>query len=281
MLSYRHSFHAGNYADVLKHLTLMRILAYLGQKEKAIHYVDSHAGAGGYRLESREAQKTSEYQNGIGALYQRNDLPDILQEYVNCIKQFNGQKPKLKAYPGSPWIADYCLRRQDRLFLYELHPSDYELLAKQFAQDRRIQTHQEDGFKHAVGHFPPISRRGLLLIDPPYEQKVDYEKVVTLIKKVHLRFPSGCIALWYPVVDRNWIKSLERELKATNIPNIQLFELSQTPDSSGFGMNASGMIVINPPWTLKNELAAVLPYLSKILAVTDKASYRCEQLVSE
>ncbi|MFM2477840.1 23S rRNA (adenine(2030)-N(6))-methyltransferase RlmJ [Celerinatantimonas sp. MCCC 1A17872] len=281
MLSYRHSFHAGNYADVLKHFTLQRIFSYLVKKEKPIHYIDSHAGAGGYALHSPEAEKTGEYIKGIMRLAQRDDRPELLDEYLALVKQFHYQKDNLRHYPGSPWIAAHSLREQDRLFLYELHPSDHKQLLTQTRKDKRVQVKLGDGFKGALAHLPPISRRGLLLIDPPYEIKSDYQKVVKLIVEAHKRFATGCIALWYPVVERGWVNELETAIKATGIANSVLFELSQSADRSGYGMTASGMIVINPPWTLKSELDSVLPYLADVLGEQGQGKYRSEQLTAE
>ncbi|MFM2483083.1 23S rRNA (adenine(2030)-N(6))-methyltransferase RlmJ [Celerinatantimonas sp. YJH-8] len=281
MLSYRHSFHAGNFADVLKHLTLQRILNYLTQKSKPLVYVDSHAGAGGYQLTSAEAQKTAEYQQGIGRLWQRDDLPELLAEYCQLVMQFNNQQPQLRRYPGSPWIAAQCLREQDKLFLHELHPKDSQTLTELFRKDRRCKVIAADGFKGSLGFFPPTSRRGLLLIDPSYEIKDDYQKVVTLISEAHKRFATGCIALWYPVVDRYRINQLEKQLQDSGIQNIQLFELGQRHDNNHFGMTSSGMIVVNPPWTLKADLESTLPWLSHELGMTGEGYYRSEQLVAE
>lgn len=281
MLSYRHSFHAGNFADVLKHLTLQRILSYLTEKPKPVYYVDSHAGAGGYKLTSPEAKKTAEFEQGIGKLWQRDDQPELLADYCQLIGEFNQDPQTLRRYPGSPWIAGHCLRAQDKLFLHELHPQDSKTLTETFRRDRRSKVIQADGFKQSVGLFPPASRRGVLLIDPSYELKDDYQKVIKLIKDVHKRFATGCIALWYPVVDRYRIDKIEKQLKESGIANIQLFELGLRRDNNHFGMTSSGMIVINPPWRLKQELETVLPFLAKELGVADEGFYRSEQLVEE
>ncbi|MFM2484591.1 23S rRNA (adenine(2030)-N(6))-methyltransferase RlmJ [Celerinatantimonas yamalensis] len=282
MLSYRHSFHAGNYADVLKHVTLQQILIYLTQKNKPVHYIDSHAGAGGYQLTSKQAEKTGEYQLGIGKLFEQTDKPALLQDYCQLVRSFNSEhSQRLKHYPGSPWIAAQCLREQDKLFLYELHPQDHLMLSELFASDRRVKIGNSDGFKGTLVHVPPVSRRGLVLIDPPYEVKTDYDKVVTLIEQVHKRFATGCIALWYPVVERWRINALEQAIKATGIANVQLFELAQQRDTAQFGMTASGMIVVNPPWTLKSQLEGVLPYLSELLGQNNQGSYRIKQLSPE
>lgn len=281
MLSYRHSFHAGNFADILKHLTLQQILNHLTQKDKSVCYIDTHAGAGGYSLSSQHANKTGEYHQGIGLMWHQPNLPPILAEYCQMIQAFNDSSDTLENYPGSPWIAAHCLRNQDKLFLHELHPTDFKSLSDRIRRDRRIKAFQKDGFQGAIGLLPPPSRRGLLFIDPPYELKEDYDKVVKVITQAHKRFATGCIALWYPVVERYRINQLEKQLQKTGIPNIQLFELAQRKDNQALGMTASGMIVINPPWTLKQDLESALPWLTNQLGIANEGSFRSIQLVNE
>ncbi|CAG9000394.1 MAG: Ribosomal RNA large subunit methyltransferase J [Candidatus Celerinatantimonas neptuna] len=281
MLSYRHSFHAGNFADIIKHLTLTQILSYLTQKDKAICYIDTHAGAGGYRLSSEQANKTGEYHQGIELVWKQANCPSVLNEFFKIIEQFNTSPNALENYPGSPWIAAHCLRNQDKLFLHELHPADFKSLSNLMKRDRRIRVIQSDGFQGAIGLLPPPSRRGLLFIDPPYELKEDYDRVVKVITQAHKRFATGCIALWYPVVERYRINRLEKRLKESGIPNIQLFELSQRRDNNQSGMTASGMIVINPPWKLKQDLESALPWLTKQLGVANEGAFRSIQLVNE
>ena len=280
MLSYRHSFHAGNAADVLKHTVLIHILQHLKKKEKPFCYVDTHAGAGCYSLKSEHAEKTQEYIQGIGALWQANNLVPILDAYVNVIKDFNPQGI-LNDYPGSPLIAQHLLRRHDRLFLYELHSTDVELLATAIKQDRRVQIHHQDGFKYCLGLMPPTQRRGLVLIDPSYEVKADYDQVFDMLIQLYKRFATGSFALWYPVVERSRIDELEHKIQASQLKNVQLFELAQQVDSQEYGMTANGMIVINPPWTLKAEMEQALPYLAKQLGIDNQGSYRIKQLKDE
>jgi len=280
MLSYRHSFHAGNAADVLKHTVLIHILQHLKKKQKPFCYVDTHAGAGCYSLKSEHAEKTQEYIQGIGALWQANNLVPILDAYVNVIKDFNPQGI-LNDYPGSPLIAQHLLRRHDRLFLYELHSTDVELLATAIKQDRRVQIHHQDGFKYCLGLMPPTQRRGLVLIAPSYEVKADYDQVFDMLIQLYKRFATGSFALWYPVVERSRIDELEHKIQASQLKNVQLFELAQQVDSQEYGMTANGMIVINPPWTLKAEMEQALPYLAKQLGIDDQGSYRIKQLKAE
>lgn len=253
MLSYRHSFHAGNPADVIKHLVLIETLTYLTQKDKPLEYIDTHSGVGIYRLANADAQKTQEYLDGIAKLWQYTGDNQAIANYVERVKQFN--KGELEFYPGSPLVADSLLRDSDKRWLFELHPQDSESLKNNMAElsTRRKQTHvrKENGFAGLLGLLPPQAKRGCVLIDPPYEIKSDYEQVVKTVKKANARFNSGTIMIWYPVVTRERIEKMEQGLIASGIRNIQLFELATSADSDELGMTASGMIVINPPWTLK------------------------------
>ena len=280
MLSYRHSYHAGNFADVLKHSVLIHILDYLKKKQKPFCYVDTHAGAGNYLLNSEQAEKTQEYQQGIAKLWKADNLPPALAAYVNVIKAFNIEAT-LNRYPGSPMIARHLLRPQDRLFLYELHNTEIEILRQSVNKDKRVQIAHEDGFKRSLAIMPPQQRRGLVLIDPSYEIKTDYNQVLETIKQMYKRFATGTYALWYPVVQRQRINELEQKIHASSLRNVQLFELAQLADSDAQGMTASGMIIVNPPWTLKTEMQQTLPYLADKLGLANQGSYRIEQLKEE
>lgn len=265
MLSYRHSFHAGNHADVLKHTVQTLILDAMKEKDKPFLYLDTHAGAGRYQLHSVHAERTGEYQDGIGRLWQRDDLPPLLETYINTIKSYNGSE-QLRYYPGSPLIARQLLRENDKLHLTELHPTDYPLLRQEFAKDKRATVLRADGYQQLKSQLPPATRRGLILIDPPYELKDDYQHVVSAIKEGHKRFATGVYALWYPVVLRQQIKRLLRDLEETGIRRILQIELAVLPDSDRRGMTASGMIVINPPWKLEQQMAELLPWLHNVLS---------------
>ncbi|OBW91906.1 ribosomal RNA large subunit methyltransferase J [Gallibacterium genomosp. 3] len=265
MLSYRHSFHAGNYADVLKHIVQLLILEALQQKEKGFLYLDTHAGAGLYSLQSFEAEKTAEFTEGIGYLWERDDLPEIISHYLQQVKLVN-PKDKLNFYPGSPLLAANLLRPQDRAILTELHPSDYPLLRKNMQKFSNIQVKRENGFQQLKSALPPKERRGFVLIDPPYELKEDYQLVVDAIVEGYKRFATGTYAIWYPVVLRQQIKKMIHSFEATQIRKILQIELGIRPDSTQRGMTASGMIVINPPWKLESQMREILPYLSEVLA---------------
>ncbi len=277
LLSYRHSYHAGNYADVIKHIVLIEIFEHLIKKENAFDYIDTHAGAGLYNLHSAHATKLQEYTQGIGKL-NRQDWPE-LASYFDVVASYN-TTDTLTVYPGSPSIASNFLRRQDRSWLYELHPRDAELLLENSSKQKGVRVMHEDGFKGMEALLPPISRRGLVLIDPSYEIKTDYNQVFDSINNAYKKFPTGTYALWYPVVDRKNIDTLERKLIRSGIMKIQQFELGITADQFGSGMSASGMIVINPPWLLKDKMAKVLPKLVTALG-GEGAFYKCAELVGE
>lgn len=280
MLSYRHAFHAGNFADVLKHLVLIHILNYLKIKEKPFCYVDTHAGAGRYDLESEYAQKNREFDNGIGKLWCCENLPTAASDYLNVIRQFN-QNGILRCYPGSPLIAGQLMRRNDRLILFELHNTEIRALKSLLGGDRRIKINQADGFSESLVLLPPSERRGLVLIDPSYEIKSDYDHIVQTLVKMHRRFANGIYALWYPVVDRSRNRKLESAIQASGIRNVRLFEFGVKPDNGKLGMMSSGMIVINPPWTLPSEMQRVLPWLADFLGENGSGHYRHECLAGE
>lgn len=264
MLSYRHSFHAGNHADVLKHTVQSLIIEALKEKEKPFLYLDTHAGAGRYLLSGEHAEKTGEYLEGIARLWQQDDLPTELEPYMTAVRHFN-RSGQLRYYPGSPLIARQLLREQDRLHLSELHPSDFPLLRAEFQKDERARVVRENGYQQLKSQLPPASRRGLILIDPPYELKSDYQDVVKGIQEGYKRFATGTYALWYPVVLRQNIKRLVHALEESGIRRILQIELAVRPDSDQRGMTASGMIVINPPWKLEGQMRSVLPWLHQVL----------------
>ncbi len=281
MLSYRHSFHAGNHADVLKHIVLMLTIESLQQKEKGFYYLDTHAGVGLYRLMSAEAQKNAEFDTGIGKLWDRQDLPKDVQKYVDMIKKINHNKPQLREYAGSPLIAAEMLRAQDRALLTELHPSDYPLLRQNFRHYKNVTTKRDNGFQQVKATLPPKERRGLVLIDPPYELKEDYQLVVKAIEEGYKRFATGVYAIWYPVVRRSYIKHMVKALEETGIRKILQIELAVRPDTDQRGMTASGMIVINPPWQLEKQMKDILPYLNKTLTPEGTGSWKVSWITPE
>ncbi len=264
MLSYRHSFHAGNHADVLKHTVLSLILAAMKEKDKPFLYLDTHAGAGRYLLNSDRAERTGEYHDGIARIWQREDCPALLEPYLTVISHYN-RSGTLRYYPGSPLIARQLLREHDRLHLTELHSGDYPLLRSEFQKDPRAEVLRADGYQQLKSQLPPPSRRGVILIDPPYEMKTDYQDVVAGIQEGYKRFATGVYALWYPVVLRQQVKRILAGLEKTGIRRILQIELAMRPDSDQRGMTASGMIVINPPWMLEQQMNELLPWLHQAL----------------
>ena len=281
MLSYRHAFHAGNFADVLKHIVLIQLIDYLKKKDQGFCCIDTHAGAGDYRLDSSYALKNSEFSSGIAQLWQANDLPAAIAQYVHLINQANSTG-SMTRYLGSPLIMQALLRPQDRLFLYELHNTEVDLLRSAIGKDKQVKIFHADGLKNALGLLPPQERRGLIFIDPSYELKTDYTEVPTTLIAMHKRFATGTYALWYPVVDRNRNQAMEKMLQNSGIKNILLIELAISEDNNEHGMTASGLIIVNPPWTLKAQMQTVLPCLVEALNGTNGTGfYRLQTLVEE
>lgn len=281
MLSYRHAFHAGNFADVLKHTALVHCLEYLVQKDNPLRYIDTHAGIGSYRLDAFEPNKTQEYQQGVALLWQRQGLPAGLARWQHWVQAFNGGN-SLSAYPGSPWFAQQILRPQDRLELCELHPKDIELLRRQMAGDKRIACHFESGYTQALALVPPIERRGLILIDPSYEVKTEYAQVVAEVKSLHRRFATGVYLIWYPVIEARFVEQLVRGLKNSGIKRISQIEWGLGPGfNEGKGMNATGLLAINAPFTLMPCLEESLNYALPILAPGGEGYVKLETLAGE
>jgi 23S rRNA (adenine2030-N6)-methyltransferase len=267
MLSYRHAFHAGNHADVLKHFVLSELARYLGQKDAPFYYMDTHAGAGLYSLDIGYATKLAEYVDGIGRLWDRDDLPAPLADYVKLVREINPDG-KLKAYPGSPWIAHQVLREQDRLRLFELHPADAELLHGNFRQfPRRVMV---------KALLPPPPRRALVLIDPSYEDKNDYRNVVASLQDSLTRFATGVYVVWYPQLSRLESRQLPQKLMRLSANWLHVSLTVHQPSSDGFGMHGSGLVVINPPWMLRKTLAEVMPFLVKVLGRDSGAGFVLE-----
>ncbi|EJL6523107.1 23S rRNA (adenine(2030)-N(6))-methyltransferase RlmJ [Vibrio cholerae] len=279
MLSYRHSFHAGNHADVLKHIVQSLILNSLQQKEKPFVYHDTHSGVGRYDLTHEWSEKTGEYKQGIARVWQQDNIPAELDSYLDAIRQLN-QGETLRYYPGSPRVARAHLREQDRMVLTELHPSDYPLLEQEFHRDRQVSIYKEDGFARLKASLPPQERRGLVLIDPPYELAKEYRDVVLAIAQSYKRWATGIYAIWYPVVNRCDIDDMLEGLQGLEIRKILQIELGVAPDTNERGMTASGMIVINPPWTLESQMQTILPFLKQAIAPAT-GHYKVEWVVPE
>jgi 23S rRNA (adenine2030-N6)-methyltransferase len=277
MLAYRHAFHAGNHADVLKHIVLMLVLRYLNTKEKGYRLIDTHAGAGGYSLEGRYAQKKGEFEQGIARLWSRDDLPPAVADYVQLVRSFNPDGA-LEQYPGSPAFAQMLLRAQDQLRLYELHPTEHKILASYLGTVKGAEVKHADGFEGLKSQLPPSTRRAVVLMDPSYEGHGDYPKVIAALRDAIARFADGVYMVWYPQVSKVEAAELPRRLEALAPKGWLHVRLTvQEPDSQGFGLAGSGMFVINPPYTLHDEVLAVMPYLVDVLGQYDDANFLVEQ----
>lgn len=278
MLSYRHAFHAGNHADVLKHLLLIQLTRYSAQKDKPFWVIDTHAGAGLYTLDTGYATQLKEFEGGIGKLWARQDLPAPLAEYVELVRTLN-PGGVLRQYPGSPWLALQTMRPQDRLHLFELHTSDSRILQKNFSDSgKRVAISATNGFDALKALLPPPSRRGLVLIDPSYETRDDYHQVLEALKESLSRFATGIYAVWYPQLAKMESRQLPEKLKRLPLKNWLHVALTvQAPSPGGFGMHGSGMFIINPPWTLHKVLEELMPYLVKVLGQDAGAQFILEQ----
>jgi 23S rRNA (adenine2030-N6)-methyltransferase len=293
MFSYRHAFHAGNHADVLKHTVLIATLQHLLQKDAALTVLDTHAGAGLYRLDGDYATTSAESADGILRLVAPATPPALtpaLQDYVDMVRAFN-QGAVTRVYPGSPFIAQRLLRDQDKLKLFELHPTDARALAGNVAQleaGRQVAVLPEDGFEGVKKFLPPPARRALLLCDPSYEIKSDYGRVLDLVQDSLKRFATGVYAVWYPIIPRPEAHDLPRRLKTmANKAGKPWLHATLTVKSSKLaapasenqrrpGLPASGMFLINPPFTLQAALREALPQMAELLAQDRHATHGLE-----
>ncbi len=280
MLSYRHSFHAGNFADVLKHLVQVLIIEALQQKPTPFVYHDTHAAAGRYNLRDKTSEKTGEYKDGIAKVWLRDDIPEVMETYIDIIQSLNPDG-QLNYYPGSPLVAKSMIGKTQRMELTDLHPTDLALLEQEFAGDRKVRIQKLDGYKGINAMLPPPQRRALVLIDPPYELKTEHDDAIKGIVAAHKRFSTGIYALWYPVVSRPQVTKFCEKFTKQGIRNILRVELNVKQDTSEYGMTGTGMIIINPPWKLEKQLREVMPFLVKHLGQDSKANFKIEQLVEE
>lgn len=287
MLSYRHAFHAGNFADVLKHAVLTNVLEYMTRKDKGYTYIDSHSGAGMYNLSDEYAQKTGEYKQGIAKLINNNDIPEALTEYIELIQSFNksdesnnNSDNELALYPGSPAVAKEFSRRQDSAHLFELHSTDINYLTAFCERWSKSHVKQSDGYQGILSLLPPPSRRGVVLIDPPYELKEDYTKAVKTIISAYKKFATGTYILWYPVVKRELIDKMQTQFTSSEVKNILQVEFCMQADTDAYGMTGTGLFIVNPPWQLAQQLQLILPYLKEKLGANE-SFFSLEQIVEE
>jgi 23S rRNA (adenine2030-N6)-methyltransferase len=285
MLAYRHAFHAGNHADVLKHTVLAQVLQHMNQKDKGWRYVDTHAGAGGYSLEGDYAKKRGEFELGIARLWDRPDLPAPLAELVTLVRAFNDGKA-VRQYPGSPAIAQMLMRPQDQLRLFEMHPTDHKILASYLGDVAGVEIKMADGFASLKSTLPPPTRRGVVLIDPSYEIKTDYTRTLAALREALERFADAVVIVWLPQLQLLEATQLPQRLKATADSvakkgwlNARLTVAQARSDEPGrsFGMLGSSVFVANPPHTLFDAMQPVLPFLAEALGQYDGASSALER----
>lgn len=275
-MNYRHAYHAGNFADVFKHVILARMIVYMQRKEKAFRVYDTHSGPGIYNLTGEEAEKTGEHSLGVGRILKAEIPPkvqDILSPWLAAVRnQSEGY------YPGSPVIARHLLRKQDRLSLYELHGEDFGSLATLFRGDYQVRVNNLDGWLVSGAHLPPKEGRGLVLIDPPFELEGEFDRMIDALQKSSKRWRGGTVALWYPVKRRlhtdEWLGTI-RSLALGEVLNAEItVRAPESPNS----LNGCGMVILNPPYVLEQELKAILPWLSKTLSQGDGSGFRIQHL---
>ncbi|SDR34517.1 23S rRNA (adenine(2030)-N(6))-methyltransferase RlmJ [Pseudovibrio sp. Tun.PSC04-5.I4] len=284
-MNYRHIYHAGNIGDVLKHAVLANILMYLQKKEGAYRVLDTHAGVGLYDLTSEKAQKTGEWQQGVGkVLEQIDEAPEgVKQALAPWLETVGNLNPGggVQFYPGSPEIACMLARKQDRLTLTELHPEDFEELKNNYGGDKKVKVIALDAWLALGSFLPPKERRGVVLIDPAYEVEDEFDRLADGIIRGWKRWQTGIFAIWFPVKKFRAVRQLIATLEEAGIRNTIKIELSAGVVSDDAAMKASGMIVINPPWTLTKDMNTALPWLCKTLTQGKNAAWNVEQVIPE
>jgi 23S rRNA (adenine2030-N6)-methyltransferase len=282
-VNYRHAFHAGSFADVFKHAVLCRILHYLREKPAAFRVIDTHAGAGLYDLTGSEAKRGGEWHDGIEKLMAAKLAPKVaavLAPYLEVIGALN-EPGRLKLYPGSPAVARAWLRPQDRMIACELEPQAATALAGHMRGDSRIKTLEIDGWTALSAYVPPPERRGLVLVDPPFEENGDFHRLSHLMAAAYRKWATGIYALWYPIKGRGEADELAKRLRLSKIPKILRAELIVSAVSDPTRLNGCGLILVNPPWTLERELSTLLPALAGYLGRDGKAGFTLDWLAGE
>lgn len=279
-MNYHHSFHAGNFADILKHVVLMRILTHLGVKDAPYRVIDTHAGAGRYDLGSEEALRTHEWKDGVARLDQSplaSTVEELLapwREAVAVARERHGAS----SYPGSPWLCRHAMRAEDRLIAAELHPTTYKKLAAALGRDSRCKALAIDGWTALRANVPPKERRGLVLIDPPFEEKDEFATMAAEFIAAHRKWPTGIYALWYPLKERRAADGLVNSIEDAGIGRLLRLEIDvDRPEAAG-GLGATGLLVVNPPWKLAEETLLLLPALCERLAQGPRPRYLCEPI---
>ncbi len=282
-MNYRHAFHAGNFADVVKHTILTRILAYLMRKEAAFRVIDTHAGIGLYDLHGNEAERTGEWQHGIARVLDARlpaPVADLLEPYLGAVRARN-PNGTLRYYPGSPLITRHMLRDQDRLMALELHPTDAWTLKKNLADDFQVRVTNLDGWAAMGTHLPPKEKRGLVLVDPPFEEKGEFDRMAKSLSKAHARWPGGIYAYWYPIKEPREVDAYIKALKASDIPKILRLELTVDAPTTPPRLHGTGMIVVNPPFVLEEEMRTILPVLADLLGDEGRGRWSVDWVAGE
>jgi 23S rRNA (adenine2030-N6)-methyltransferase len=282
-VNYRHAFHAGSFADVFKHAVLCRILRHLCTKPAAFRVIDSHAGAGIYDLAGPEANRSGEWHDGIERLVGAPLAPpiaELLAPYLEVIGALN-ERGRLTVYPGSPALVRAALRPQDRMIACELEPKAAGALKANLRGDVRIKAMAIDGWTALSAYVPPKERRGLALVDPPFEQDSDFTHLAAGLGLAHGKWPTGIYMLWYPIKGRREPDALAKRLRRLGIPKILRAELAVLPPSDPTRLSGSGLMLVNPPWTLENELSVLLPALAKLLGRNGQGEFKLDWLAGE
>ncbi len=290
-MNYRHQYHAGNFADVFKHVLLVQLLRALQKKEKGFVYVDTHAGRGRYDLAAAATgdslARQPEWPGGIGRLwsYDAATVPPAVAEYLGIVRDFDRHagnlEPGPRFYPGSPWIARQLARPFDRLALCELHPGEGVALRGEFAQVPRVAVHELDGYAALRAMLPPPERRALLLLDPPYEAPDEFTQLAAGLAAALKRFPSGLFAVWYPLTGRARVEEFFAALRNLSPPPTLTCELTIAGEASPIKLKGCGLLIINPPWQFATEVAPVLAFLAAALAQAPGGGARTEWVVAE
>ncbi|WP_054310964.1 23S rRNA (adenine(2030)-N(6))-methyltransferase RlmJ [Mesorhizobium sp. 1M-11] len=282
-MNYRHAYHAGNFADVVKHVVLVRLIEYLKRKEKPFRVIDTHAGIGLYDLSSNEAQKTGEWRDGIGRVARIDpgiQATVLLGPYLEAVNACNTDGG-IRFYPGSPWLARRLLRNQDRLTAIELHPQDAVRLKGQSEGDFQTRVIELDGWLALGAHLPPKEKRGLVLVDPPFEQEGEFDRLAAGVEKAYKRWPGGIYALWYPIKDRHSVADFRNRLTASGMNKVLDIVFEVRPASNSERLDGTGMVVVNPPFTLEQDLRLILPALQAAMAEPAAAGWRLDWLARE
>ena len=282
-MNYRHAFHAGNFGDVLKHLVLVALLERLTQKDKPLFFLDTHAGRGRYDLDGDAARRSGESGGGIRRLAVAKSLPPLAARYLALVRGLDAANAaRIRFYPGSPRIAALLMRPADHAALCELAPHEAEELKREFALDGRFAVHLRDGYESLKALLPPQERRGLVLVDPPYEaQEQEFGTVADALAAAQRRWPQGVFAAWYPIKRATTVAAFHASLADRDVKKLLVAELSVHPEDSAVGLNGSGMALLNPPWKLDEELAATLPAVHAALAPGGAGGTRVEWIVPE